>query len=50
MKESHRLERLKDRRDYRAALVERRQAIDAKIKATEQEIHDLKQGNREAGQ
>jgi hypothetical protein len=35
-------ERLKDRRDYRAALIERRNQIDIKIDAVEKEIAALK--------
>ncbi len=41
MKQSHREEKLKDRRDYRAALIERRENIDRKIKATEAQIKEL---------
>ncbi len=42
MKQSHREEKLKDRRDYRAALIERREIIERKIARTEKEIAALK--------
>ena len=35
-------EQLKDRRDYREALIHRRNEIDAKIKRVEEQIHKLR--------
>jgi len=37
---------LADRRDYRTALIERRNSIDAKIKATEAQIHQLTEARK----
>lgn len=41
-----RIEQLKDRRDYRATLIQRRNDIDAKIEAVEQAIRDLSSSER----
>jgi hypothetical protein len=40
--QAHIDEKLKDRRDYRAALIEKRNGIDVKISQTEAQIRDLK--------
>lgn len=40
--QAHRDEKMKDRRDYRAALIEKRNGIDVKISRTEAEIRELK--------
>jgi tetrahydromethanopterin S-methyltransferase subunit G len=39
-------EKLKDRRDYRNALIQRREDLEAKIKRVEGEIHDLKESEK----
>lgn len=48
MKAEHAVERLKDRRDYRATLIEKRNTIDVKISKVEQEIRNLKPGGERA--
>lgn len=42
MKDSHREEKLKDARDYRNVLINKREGIEKKITATEKRIHALK--------
>jgi hypothetical protein len=37
-------EQLKDREDYRDALIERRESIEKKIEATEEQIRHLRKG------
>ncbi len=41
MNDKQRSEQLKDRRDYRATLIQRREETDAKIKTTEGQIKIL---------
>ncbi len=42
MKASHRDEKLKDRRDYRQALIHKRENIERKIQQVEEQIKELK--------
>jgi hypothetical protein len=48
MTDEQRDERLKDRRDYRNTLIQRREDLERKISLVEQEIHDLKPPKKEA--
>ena len=42
LKESHRQEKLKDARDYRNALINKREELEAKIAKTEERIRNLR--------
>ena len=41
MKETHRIEKLKDRRAYRQTLIQKRNDLDAKLSDTEAQIRKL---------
>ncbi len=43
MNEQHRAEKLKDRRNYRQALIQRKEDIERKIQNTEGQINRLKE-------
>lgn len=46
--EKHVIERLKDRWDYRNALIQRREEIEAKIAKVEKQIADLRSQEKKA--
>jgi hypothetical protein len=47
MKPAAREQLLLDRRDYRAALIERRNALDKKIDAVEEQIRELREDKKD---